>query len=299
MEWKQTLAEYAHHVRFVRRLSEKTASSYLDDLDPYAAWMAENGISDPTLVKIEHIDAYLDLFARNHANSSILRLHSSLRGFHAYLSETVTKYADPTDRLVSPKKQMKLPVFLSGDDTQKLLIESEDPKEILHTALIDLLFATGLRVSEASELTFNQIYLNEGFIRIIGKGNKERIVPIAPATLVNLQKYLDKVRPLFCKSKSNRVFISPRGKHVSRQYVYAVVKSRCIQVGIEGKISPHKLRHSFATELLAGGADLRVVQELLGHADISTTQIYTHVESNRLHQAYDAFHPANRNKGAK
>lgn len=297
MNWTDTLAEYKHHLRFIRRSRDKTVDSYLNDLALYSKWMSDHGIDDPLSVQIEQIDAFLEEFCEHHANASILRLHSTLRGFHAFLGESKDQYNDPTDRLASPKKQTKLPVFLSADDVSKLIVESDDPKEIFHTAIVDLLYATGLRVSEASDLTFTQLYLNEGFIRIVGKGNKERVVMIAPATLVNLKKYIDTVRPLWLKGKNQHVFITRRGKQVSRQYIYTVVKSRCRDAGIETSVSPHKLRHSFATELLAGGADLRVVQELLGHSDISTTQIYTHVESKRLHQAYDAFHPANKKQG--
>jgi integrase/recombinase XerD len=297
MNWIQALDDYVHFLRFTRRAGGKTVSSYQNDLKSFASWMENNGITDPLFVKIEQIDGFMEAFAADHANASILRCHSSLRGFYAFLGDNRAGFEDPTDRLASPKRNIKLPVFLSSDDVMKLIIDSDDPVEIFHTALIDLLYATGLRVSEAAGLTFNQIYLNEGFIRILGKGNKERIVPIAPATLANIKRYLDKVRPLWVKGKSKAVFISSSGRQVSRQQIYLMVKSRCILAGLEESISPHKLRHSFATELLAGGADLRVVQELLGHSDIATTQIYTHVESKRLHRAYDDFHPGNKKKG--
>ena len=296
MNWTQALDDYVHHLRFTRRSGTKTISSYHNDLKTFAIWMETHSIGDPLTVKIEHIDGFMEAFSASHANASILRCHSSLRGFYAFLSENNNAFVDPTIRLATPKRNIKLPVFLSGEDAMKLLIESDDPVEIFNNALIDLLYATGLRVSEAASLTFTQIYLNEGFIRILGKGNKERVVPIAPATLVNIKRYLAQVRPMWVKGKTNAVFIAPKGKQVSRQQIYLVVKSRCKQAGIEESISPHKLRHSFATELLAGGADLRVVQELLGHSDISTTQIYTHVESRRLHRAYDDFHPGNKKK---
>jgi integrase/recombinase XerD len=296
MNWTQALDDYVHYLRFTRRAGGKTVSAYRNDLKYYASWMESHGVSDPLSINIEHIDGFMEEFSATHANASILRCHSSLRGFHAFLGETRNGFVDPTDRMASPKRNIKLPVFLSGEDAMKLLIESDDPLEIFRNALIDLLYATGLRVSEAAGLTFTQFYLSEGFIRILGKGNKERVVPVAPATLHNIKRYLDVVRPLWLKGKSNAVFIAPKGKQVSRQQIYGVVKSRCINAGIEDKISPHKLRHSFATELLAGGADLRVVQELLGHSDISTTQIYTHVESKRLHRAYDDFHPGNKKK---
>lgn len=296
MNWTQALDDYVHHLRFIRRLGAKTISSYLDDLKAVSVYMETHDVSDPLTVKIEHIDGFMEEFSAIHANASILRCHSSLRGFYAFLGDNNPAFADPTDRMATPKRNVKLPVFLSGDEAMKLLIESDDPVEIFNNALIDLLYATGLRVSEAASLTFNQLYLHEGFIRILGKGNKERVVPIAPATLTNIKRYVEQVRPLWIKGKNNAVFIAPKGKQVSRQQIYLVVKSRCVQAGIEENISPHKLRHSFATELLAGGADLRVVQELLGHSDISTTQIYTHVESKRLHRAYDDFHPGNKKK---
>jgi integrase/recombinase XerD len=297
MNWTSALDDYVHYLRFTRRTGERTVSSYRHDLNHFASWMAEHGILDPLNVTIEQIDAFMEEYAADHANSSILRGHSSLRGFYAYIGENVGSFVNPTDRLASPKRNLKLPVFLSADNAMKLIVASDEPLEIYKTALIDLLYASGLRVSEAAGLTFTQFYRNEGFIRILGKGSKERIVPIAPATMKNIKRYLDLVRPLWVKGKSNAVFIAPSGKQVSRQQIFLVVKSRCAQAGITENISPHKLRHSFATELLAGGADLRVVQELLGHSDIATTQIYTHVESKRLHQAYDDFHPGNKLKG--
>ncbi len=297
MNWTQALDDYIHYLRFTRRAGGKTVSSYLHDLKLFSSWMDTHGLADPLIVQIAQIDAFMEDFSASHANASILRCQSSLRGFYAFLGENRNDFKDPTDRMASPKRNLKLPVFLSADDAMKLIVESDDPVEIFHTAIIDLLYATGLRVSEAAGLTFTQIYLNEGFIRILGKGNKERIVPIAPATLKNVKRYLEFVRPTWLKGKSNFVFISQSSKQVSRQQIYLMVKSRCINAGIEDSISPHKLRHSFATELLAGGADLRVVQELLGHSSISTTQIYTHVESKRLHRAYDDFHPGNKKKG--
>lgn len=299
MNWEEAIQEYSHHLKFVERHSDKTLSAYLSDLAHYRNHM--NRIKEKSLVQVtqEDINDYLMDEGAEKSNATLLRKSSSIKSFHHYLNLYHSEISDPTISLMKIKKIDKLPSVLSQQEVEKLLYEEEGLLPKLHFAMIDILYSCGLRVSEVVDLTMNQIYLDQGFLRVIGKGNKERIVPMAPLTVKSLTDYISTARTTWLKNKTNSVFIKPSGSQVTRQYIYTVVKLRCQKANLKISVSPHKLRHSFATELLAGGADLRVVQELLGHSDISTTQIYTHVESKRLHNAYDAFHPGNKLKGDK
>jgi integrase/recombinase XerD len=219
-----------------------------------------------------------------------LRQLSVLRGFHAFVADKDPLLTDPTDTLPGIRKIERLPQSIPTTEVD-VLLEGEQGHLDLDRPLIDLLYSCGLRVTELVTLQLNQVFLEEGFLRILGKGNKERIVPMADATRSSLRHYLVNVRPLWQKSRTANVFINAKGKPISRQYVYTMLVSKERQLGLKTHLTPHKLRHSFATVLLNGGADLRVVQELLGHSDIRTTQIYTHVEERRLRNAYDEHHP--------
>ncbi|PKM69437.1 MAG: hypothetical protein CVU94_03980 [Firmicutes bacterium HGW-Firmicutes-19] len=185
-----------------------------------------------------------------------------------------------------------LPKTLTRTDINRLLQSfPSTPLAEYQKTICEVLFATGLRVSELCQLQFQQVYTEEGILRIIGKGDKERIIPIGKSALQAYKNYVEHIRPHWLKKGSSAVFIGPNGKQLSRQYVWAMLKYKSKELGFEPNISPHTLRHSFASALLEGGADLRIIQELLGHSDISTTQIYTHIETSRLHKNYDEFHP--------
>ena len=289
MTWDEAIELYRHHLVYVLRRSKLTVSAYLSDLQQYRMFQTTHQV-DLASIDTPAIVTYLDHLKADRSNASVLRQLSVLRGFHAFISDRDPSMTNPTETLPGVRKLERLPQSIPTTEVD-VLLEGENGFLDLDKPLIDLLYSCGLRVTELVTLQLNQVFLEEGFLRILGKGNKERIVPMADATRKTLQHYLVNVRPLWAKSRSANVFINAKGKPISRQYVYTMLVKRERQLGLKTHLTPHKLRHSFATALLNGGADLRVVQELLGHSDIRTTQIYTHVEERRLRNAYDDHHP--------
>lgn len=288
--WKLAQEAFKNQLHFVELKANHTISSYLLDIQAYANYFEKLGLQ-PQELSADHVQAYLEDISMHKANASILRTVSTLKHFHLFIDIHFKLQHNPTLTLTKVKKIKRLPVVLKDSDIAYLLETHDQVLDSFNLAMIDVLYSCGLRVTELVELSFNQVFLEEGYLRILGKGDKERIIPIAPITKDNLQRYIEGSRLTWLKGKSNFIFLKPNGKQITRQYVYNMLKSKGIEAGIKGPISPHKLRHSFATALLNGGADLRTVQELLGHSDISTTQIYTHLDHKRLHDAYDQFHP--------
>lgn len=289
MTWEEALERYRHDLTFVRRRSKQTVSAYMSDLLQYQQNCLQRQID---LNAIDHtaVTDYLSMLKSTLSNASVLRKLSVIRNFHAYLTELDPTIANPTEHLEGIRRIERLPQTIPTDEIALMLEGESSPNGVLRP-MIDLLYSCGLRVSELVNLHLNQVFLEEGFIRVIGKGNKERIIPMADATRHNLRHYLVNIRPLWVSGRTTHVFINAKGRPLSRQFVYTRLSALEKQLGLSTHLSPHKLRHSFATALLNGGADLRVVQELLGHSDIRTTQIYTHVEEKRLRKAYDAHHP--------
>ena len=282
--------DYRNHLEHVLLKSKKTVDAYLLDLKLLSNYYKEKDLSQ---LSRDDLNAFLEASLKFKSNASVLRLKSSLKQFYAFLELRYDLVKNPSEQLLHIKKSKKLPKSISTQDTE-LLLSSDN--NLLNTAIIDLLYSCGLRVSELVDLKFNQIFLDESFLRIRGKGDKERVVPMANITKKNLSNYIEIDRVAWQKNKSNDVFLKPNGKRINRHYVYYMLKHKIKQLGLQIEVTPHTLRHSFATALLEGGADLRTVQELLGHADISTTQIYTHINQKQLHSAYDAFHPLNKEK---
>ena len=220
---------------------------------------------------------------------------SSLRGFHQYLLIKGLSKKDPTELLESPKLQKNIPAILSVLEFESILnaIDMDNIHGQRNYAIISMLYSSGLRVSELSQLKLTSIRWDEGLLRIVGKGNKERIVPLGNRLAAKLHAYLDEDRPKYAnKGDSNGVvYLNNRGTKLSRMAIWKILDKYVTIVGFKKKVSPHTLRHSFATHLLEGGADLRIVQELLGHSDLSTTQIYTHLDKTHLKEIYKEFHP--------
>lgn len=296
LDWTTSLNAYKQHLEFVDRKSKNTIQAYLHDLNAYANYFIKQQL-DIEQIQSEQINTYLQLLNDEYANASVLRAKTSIINFHRFLKQYHQLNDNPASHIQKIRKLHRYPKIIDQSQIDGLLSEEKLKHERFHLAMIDVLYSCGLRVTELVDLTLNQIYLEQGYLRILGKGNKERMVPMASITVENVKRYLDFDRFVWLKTKSNRIFIKPSGKPITRQYVYTMLKARSRDLGLEIEISPHKLRHSFATSLLNGGADLRVVQELLGHADISTTQIYTHIEKKRMQEAYQKFHPMNDKKG--
>lgn len=288
--WSLAQDAFKNQLHFVELKAAHTIQNYLFDIEAYKNYFVGLNLK-PQDISSDDVQTYLEFISSFKANASILRTVSTLKHFHLFIDIYFELQHNPTLTLTKVKKINRLPVVLKESDIQSLLETHNQVNDPFYLAMIDVLYSCGLRVSELVELSFNQLFLEEGYLRILGKGDKERMIPIAPITKANLQYYIEGERITWLKGKSNYVFLKPNGKQITRQYVYNMLRSKGIEVGIKGPISPHKLRHSFATALLNGGADLRTVQELLGHSDISTTQIYTHIDHKRLHDAYDQFHP--------
>lgn len=277
-----------------RGLASATLSSYRSDLADLAAFLQSLHASLP-LAGADAIQAYLaDLLRRDMAVRSVSRRLSSMRQYYRWLVKRGERNDDPTAQLGAPRAIRPLPKALSEAQVEALLQppSGDDPLDLRDYAMLELLYACGLRVSELVELSLTQLSLRQGVVRVLGKGNKERLVPLGESANQAVQQYLDIARPILCRGQPDEhVFVTRRGGAMTRQAFWYMLRRRAKQVGIDYEISPHMLRHSFATHLLNHGADLRVVQMLLGHSDLSTTQIYTHVARQRLLDLHREHHP--------
>jgi len=294
--WFQHLRGFLHHLQLERNLSPNTIESYRNDLRRYLAFLTDEKKNYPGGVTPEVVKKFAkQLHQFNLEVSTISRNYSAVRMFHRFLvAEDITE-SDPSQILETPRTAKKLPDVLSYEEIRGLLevIKPEDFYTLRDRALFELLYACGLRVSEIINLTRKNIYEDQGIVRIMGKGRKERLVPVGEVALYWVRRYEHDARPHFAvpgKTKDG-VFLNNRGTTLSRMGVWRKLQEYVKMAGIEKKVSPHTFRHSFATHLLEGGADLRAVQEMLGHADISTTQIYTHLDRSYLQEVHRTFHP--------
>ena len=294
----RAVGEYLDYLAVERGLSENTIKGYRRDLAAYAAFLRMRGITDPDGVARGDIDDFVaDRRQGGYASSSIERSLSAIKGLHAHLVREGISQNQPASLIKLPRKEERLPDFITVDEARALLDQgfpASAAGERDRTEL-EILYGCGLRVSELCGLNVRDVYLDEGFLRVFGKGSKERLVPILGSAAGALADYLAHARvELAAHARSApetpAVFLNKNGGRISRQSVHAMCERYGRAAGIEG-LHPHTLRHSFATHMLAGGADLRVLQEILGHADISTTQIYTHIDRTQLREVYLAAHP--------
>lgn len=289
------IEEFFHFLLIERGLSENTIQAYKRDLFLYYQFLREHRkISAWKQVSRNDIMQFMyRLNDEGKSSSTIARMLSTLRLFHQFLIREYDLKEDPSLHIETPKTMRKLPKILSADEIDKLLtITPVNKFAIRNKAMLETLYATGLRVSELIKLTMNDLHLSMGFVRCFGKGSKERIVPLGEIAKDAVQLYIESARGEFVKNKrTETLFVNHHGNPLSRQGFWKIIKEVAHQAGIEKELSPHTLRHSFATHLLENGADLRAVQEMLGHADISTTQIYTQVSKARLKDIYRTHHP--------
>jgi len=272
--------------------SKNTLAAYRSDLKIFNKWLAGKSFIS---VKSKHIQDYFsDRQKNNISSSSQARILTCLHSFYQYLSANQLIKKDPTEQLSQPKLEKKLPVFLNIHEVEKLL-EAPSSSSLFgqrDRAMLELLYSCGLRVSELINLSYHNINLKEEFIRIHGKGNKERVLPMGEMAIDYLMKYETNARPMLLKNgQSDSYFLSNRGSAMSRQNFFYIIKAYANQVGIEKPLSPHSLRHAFATHLVQKGADLRSVQLMLGHSDISSTQLYTHIQNAQLKAQHAKHHP--------
>ncbi|WP_298874194.1 site-specific tyrosine recombinase XerD [uncultured Microbacterium sp.] len=306
MELERAVETYLRHVALERGLSEHTVAAYRRDLDVYVEWLRARGIVDAEAVTPELVADFGAERASAEpppAASSLARMQSSVRGLHRFLVREGRAETDPSGRLRPPKTPRRLPKALTIAQVDDLLdaagpapgsedASAAEPASVRDRALLELLYATGARVSEIVQLDVDDVAQGD-LLRVRGKGDKERVVPVGSYARAALDAYLTRVRPaLAAKGRATpRLFLGVRGAPLSRQSTWLIIQAAAEGAGLTAHVSPHTLRHSFATHLLQGGADVRVVQELLGHASVATTQIYTHVSVDALRDVYATSHP--------
>ncbi len=290
------LKEYLTILRFEKNLSDNTVKSYETDLKKVISFLHENEITDFNEVNADLISQFFERQREEGIDSStVARYMSSIKGFWEYLEYNKYIIKNPTEKLVSVKKSRKLPAVLSFEEVDSIL-NTPDTSNILglrDKAILELFYSSGLRVSELINLKMSDLFFDDEVIRVFGKGSKERVVPVGGSAVKWINEYLKSSRPfLMKKNKSeNFIFLNKRGTKLSRMWIWKIFNQYAKDAGIKKEIHPHTFRHSFATHLLEGGADLRAVQEMLGHADISTTQIYTHIDRDYIKQVHRDHHP--------
>lgn len=290
--FEQRMRGYLHFCRAEKGLSSNSLDAYRHDLTQFGRFLKAHSLQSITL---ETLRRYLDrLRVLQLSNRSIARQVTTLRGFFSFLVEEGDLARNPAELLVAPKIGSSLPKYLDSVTVDRLLEspQADSALGVRDRAMLDLLYATGLRVSELILLRVSDLDEAEGTVRVIGKGNKQRIVPVGRQALQSIERYRTEQRPVLLKGRvSPYLFVTARGTRMTRQAFWKLLRLHGASVGVFRKLSPHVLRHTFATHLLEGGADLRSVQSMLGHADIGTTQIYTHVLRSRLRQTVDQHHP--------
>jgi integrase/recombinase XerD len=291
--WRRALDRYLEALLVERGRSRQTIDAYRRDLERLAASLAAAGRGDPLRADQAALVEHLQSLRRNGLSAATQRRGLvSIRRFYRFLVAEGDRPDDPSVNLLFPKRTRHLPTVLDEPEVERLL-QAPDPSTPLglrDKSMIELMYATGLRVSELVGLTLPRLRLDEGFVVVFGKGNRERVVPVGDAAEHWTARYLRETRPALAAGRHDVLFVNGRGAPLSRQGFWKILGGHARAAGIES-VSPHVLRHSFATHLLAHGADLRSVQVMLGHADISTTQIYTHIHEQRLRSLYDRFHP--------
>jgi len=293
------LLDFLAYLEFERGLSRNTLEAYRSDLLQYGAWLERTG-HDPLVLGHAELSAFVAELAAGTddrppaAPATLQRKVACLRSFYRHLRRTAVMTGDPTAHLRAPKQGRRLPHVLSRDEVAELLRQPRgtEPPALRDRALLETMYACGLRASEAIGLEVGDVDLEEGVLRARGKGSKERLVPVGTAAADAIAVYLQRGRPRLVGDRwEARLFLNQRGAGLTRQGLYKIVQRHAKTAGLATKMSPHTLRHTFATHLLAGGCDLRSLQEMLGHADIATTQLYTHLSAERLKDVYFDAHP--------
>ncbi len=295
------LDDFTAFLKLERGLSDHTWRGYQADLDQCAAFLAKRGVHDWRTVGGKEAGAWIrSLSGDDYTVSSLARKLTALRGFARFLVRQRLRTDDFTELLSGPRMMRRIPGTLSVEEVGRFLaaVAGGDHFALRDRAIMELFYSSGLRVSELAGLMLQQVDLDNGYLRVFGKGSKERVVPIGTQAAAALTDYLASGRPHFVKPRTgSQLFLSERGGALSRQMLWVLVKKYAKRAGITKPVKPHQLRHSFATHLLGGGADLRAIQEMLGHANIATTQIYTAVEEKRLLDQHGKLHPRNRDPG--
>ena len=294
MKYQIQLQDFLAYIVIDRGLSLNTKENYERDLRGYLLFIETQNINSIEMIERQHIQHYLiELYERGLNTKSVARHLSAIRTFHQYLIIEKISKQNPCDLIETPKLSRDLPEILSIDEVDRLLESFRQDKagDIRNRAMVELLYASGLRVSELLNLKLDDSHLSMQFIKCQGKGSKERLVPIGEVATEVLELYLSTSRPELLKTPTNLLFLNRFGERMTRQGFWKILKKQAQVAGITKVLSPHKLRHSFATHLIENGVDLRLVQEMLGHSDIATTQIYTHLSKEHLRDVFEQAHP--------
>lgn len=297
MSWENQIKQFQYYLKIERSLSSNTQLAYVQDIEKLRRYLKQTFPDlDPSSVQLDHLRSFVESLAALEISAfTQARIISGIKAFFKYLMYEDIIDEDPAALLQAPKLGRKLPDTLSYHEITRLLegIELGKPEGHRNRAIIEVLYSSGLRVSELTDLKIGNIYMDIGFLRVVGKGNKQRLVPIGKDALKYLKLYLDEIRRHQTPAKGHEefVFLNRRGKKLTRVMIFIMIKNLAQEVGIAKNISPHTFRHSFATHLIEGGADLRAVQEMLGHESITTTEIYTHLDRDYLRQVLTEFHP--------
>lgn len=295
---KQDLEDFRSYIIVEKNFSKHTAKAYCTDILDFLLWMGDESCEDVNFSKVREYLHFIQKF--NYKKNTIARKIASIRTFYKYLYRERKVETNPAMNLTSPKRPKSLPKFLTPDEVEEILnnVKMDTPSGFRNRAILELLWATGMRVSELSGLNFGDLNLEHNEIRVFGKGAKERIILVTDRAKSYLQRYIDSARALIPKgfpleepSESSPVFINNTGYRLQTKTIRNVINETVEKIALPKKVTPHVFRHSFATHLIENGADLRVVQELLGHASISNTQIYTHVSTQHLKEVYNEAHP--------
>ena len=293
---KEHLRSYIHYLELEKSASPNTIASYKIDLKRYLDYLESKNINQPDRIGENDVLGFLKVLRGfGLAARTISRNLTSIKMFHKFLAGESIVTTNPAENIETPKLPKYLPDVLNQDEIERILIQpnSTEPLGIRDKAILECMYATGMRVTEVITLKQSALLITDGIVRVFGKGSKERLVPIGKSALKCIGRYLNEVRPLLSKKGTGQdiLFLNSRGRPMSRMAVWNIVKAYTLKSGIKKEVHPHTFRHSFATHLLEGGADLRAVQEMLGHSDISTTQIYTHIDREYLKEVHKTFHP--------
>jgi integrase/recombinase XerD len=288
------IVQFLAYLQVEAGLSANTIAAYRRDLAAFRSWLDSRSVGTISAVTPAMVEQYISHLRRSHSSRSVSRAISALRTFARFAVDSGAIAASFMQAIPAPKPHPRLPVTLTEEEVASL-VETPSvrgPAELRNRAVMELLYGCGLRVSELTSLDVDSVNFNFRYLRCLGKGSKERLVPVGGKALEALQRYLGLGRPAFAKACSrDALFLTRSGRRMRREDVFRLIRKRALAAGLRKLLSPHVLRHSFATHLLENGADLRVVQEMLGHANLSTTQIYTHVETKRLQKLHSRYHP--------
>lgn len=296
MKWNQAITDYKHHLNIERGLSKNTIDSYVNDIKKLIFFLEKNEVSiSPIYIDKEFIQKFIYDVAKKVNPRSQARIISGLRSFFEYLIFEDYRKTNPTDLIETPNIGRKLPDTLSEDEINQLIasIDLSDSQGERNRTILETMYSCGLRVSELISLKISDLFFEEGFIRVIGKGNKQRFIPIHITAQKYILNYTKQIRNQMTPKKGfeDTVFLNRRGKGLTRQMIFIILKDLAFKINLSKKISPHTLRHSFATHLLKNGADLRAIQQMLGHESITTTEIYVHLDKSYLKEIVETFHP--------